>query len=179
MNVCREDFQPINCWIVDAHGPKFSSRNGNITEPQFIIDATTGKRYLNESTEVIRFKCFFLSLGTPLVHIPYGAASVAYKVMKLLSNGYFWSCGQNEDSNNDSDHSSESLEDSLRIVTQIPSIIGLELASIYGVLNPLDGRKLYASIERAQYGGSVLAPCFQPEPKKHLLDGDIDVRNEL
>jgi hypothetical protein len=40
------------------------------------------------------------------------------------------------------------------------------------VFAPYDDRKLYASIERAQYGHFILAPCFQPDPKSHAFGGD-------
>ena len=53
-------------------------------------------------------------------------------------------------------------------------IEGYELAALYGCIRPYDGRKLYATIERAMYGDSVLAPCFQPSPTSHALGGDIN-----
>jgi hypothetical protein len=68
-------------------------------------------------------------------------------------------------------------KDLLRVVTTPIALVGLELAAIYGIFNPYDGRKLYASIERAQYGNFILAPCFQPDPRYHALGGDPAVRN--
>ena len=68
-------------------------------------------------------------------------------------------------------------KDSLRIVAAPFSILGLELAALYGLIRPYDGRKMYATIERAMYGNPILAPCFQPEPERHAFGGDINERN--
>lgn len=65
----------------------------------------------------------------------------------------------------------------MRILVTPLSIIGLELAAIYGLFRPYDGRKLYASLEREIYGDFVLAPCFQPDPQYHALGGDINQKN--
>lgn len=67
--------------------------------------------------------------------------------------------------------------DLLRIVATPISLIGLELSAIYGIFNPFDGRKLYASFERATYGKHILAPCFQPDPEKHLFGGDMSQKD--
>lgn len=63
--------------------------------------------------------------------------------------------------------------DALRIIASPIAIAGLELAAIYGIIRPYDGRKLYASIERAEYRNFILVPCFQPDPTSHALGGDI------
>lgn len=67
--------------------------------------------------------------------------------------------------------------DLLRIVAVPISLVGLELAALYGILSPYDGRKLYASIERLTYEKYILAPCFQPDPQSHLFGGDRNKQN--
>ncbi|MBS4171388.1 hypothetical protein NEOC95_002136 [Neochlamydia sp. AcF95] len=57
------------------------------------------------------------------------------------------------------------------------ALVGLELAAIYGIFTPYNGRKLYASIERAQYGKFTLAPCFQPGPTCHASGGNPQKRD--
>lgn len=179
MDCSIRDFHPINHWYVDTEGEKFDCCDTHRGIPKFIIDMNTGKKYLNDSTESIRSKCFLIAFGTPIVHIPCGAVNIAYRVAKLLSGYHFWSCGgENENPRSCSDKCLESSKDCLRIISQPFSIIGLEFASIYGIFNPYDGRKLYASIERAQYGNAIMAPCFQPNPKEHLLGDDINARDE-
>ncbi len=53
--------------------------------------------------------------------------------------------------------------------------VGLQLAAIYGLFSPKNGRKLYATFERCIYGRALLAPCFQPNPAdnfQHALGGE-------
>lgn len=158
MDLTIRDFQPINNWYVDLEGEKFDSGEHKGT-PKYIVDATTEKKYLNDSISNIRYKCIWLTLGTPFVHIPAGALNVAYRVAKIAFLFHF--CMSFEEGTL-YDLSCGRIQDGIRIIAQPFSIIGLEFAAIYGVYNPYDGRKLYASIENAQYGKGILAPCFQP-----------------
>jgi hypothetical protein len=168
MNVLLKDFQPINTWKPDQTGPQWF--NGNeVLEPQFLIDQTTNKRYLNESHGVVRFKCFLLTIGTPLVHSIASIATIAYRALKLVTLSYFWT----DTHIPFKARLSNAGKDLLRIVAAPLSIIGLELSCIYGLFRPYDGRKLYATIERATYGNYILAPCFQPNPERHALGGNI------
>ncbi len=170
MSITIKDFQPINRWDVDYMGEAYLGGN-----PKFVIDRSTGKKYLNESKSVIKFKCILLAIGTPFVHIPCAIGNMAYRVA-IVSSGYrFWS----EEGRNQcfSTNCLETSIDGLRVITQPVSFIGLEAASIYGLIKPRDGRKLYASIEKAQYGSDILAPCFQPRSQQHLFGGDINSRN--
>jgi hypothetical protein len=74
--------------------------------------------------------------------------------------------------------------DLLRVVLTPIALVGLELAAIYGIFNPYEGRKLYASIERALYTDSFdwIAPrirSFQPkgwrkEPSPNRCCGAFD-----
>jgi hypothetical protein len=61
MTVCLEDFRLVNNWKVHVDGEKFNSYNQQSWIPKFIIDETTGRRYLNESPGLIRFKCFLVT----------------------------------------------------------------------------------------------------------------------
>lgn len=179
MDCSIKDFQLVNRWCVDTDGEKFDCCNNHRGNPKFIIDMHTGKKYINDSIESIRFKCFLMTFGTPFVHIPCGAVNIAYRVLKLVLGYHFWpDSGENENPTSCSDKFLEFSKDGLRIISQPFSIIGLEMASFYGIINPYDGRKLYASIERVQYGNGIMAPCFQPNPKGHLLGGNINARDE-
>lgn len=175
MSLSLKDFQPINHWDVDVNGEKFDRRYIERGTPKFIIDASTGKRYLNESTVVIRIKCGLLVLGTPLFHVPSGIGNIAYRAAIVFTGYHFWSHKRKNKSF--SANCLATSRDGLRIIAQPFSIIGLEAASIYGIFNPHDGRKLYASIEKAQYGSDILAGCFQPKPKQHFFGGDINLRD--
>ena len=172
MNVTLRDFQPINNWKPDLDGPKYYDGTA-----QHLIDQTTGRKYLNESKEVVGFKCFLLTLGTPVIHLIASVATVAYRIAKLVTLSHFWMPKEDEKSYNFEDRLKGAGMDLLRIATQPIALVGLELAAAYGLIRPYDGRKLYASIERAQYGNFILAPCFQPDAEEHLLGGDINERD--
>lgn len=167
MSLTIRDFIPVNQWHADVLGKKFKETD----IPKYIIDSNTGRKYLNETNVTIRIKCLGLAIGTPFAHIPFGALNIAFRTVRVFS----WeNCCRKE--GEEYDHSSR-LNDGLRIIGQPFAIIGLECAAIYGIFRPHDGRKLYASLELAQYERSILAPCFHPKPEKHLLGGDINVRD--
>lgn len=176
MGVSLRDFQPINNWKPDLNGEKwqYGEERG---EPKFIVDQTTNRRYFNETRGIVRFKCFLLTLGTPFVHPIASIANVAYRVLKLATFSHFWANKDGETKYNFKARLANAGKDLLRIVATPFSIVGLELAALYGIFRPYDGRKLYASIERATYGNFILAPCFQPDPKYHALGGDINQKN--
>lgn len=176
MNVTLKDFYPVNSWKVDENGARYSCCADHDSQAMFLIDQTTQRRYLNESKGVVRFKCFLLSLGTPFVHSIASLANVAYRVAKLISLSHFWMPNKAQKYNFNA-RLLDAGKDLLRVVAQPLSFVALELASLYGGFRPYDGRKLYATIERATYGSFVLAPCFQPEPTSHAFGGDLNKRN--
>jgi hypothetical protein len=172
MSITFRDFQAINKWTLDITGPKWDESQ----EPQYIIDDATGRKYLNEDFKVVGFKCFLLTLGTPFVHSVASVCNIAYRILKLITFSHFWIKQKGE--YNIIARLAEAGKDLLRIVATPLSIIGLELAAIYGAISsPYDGRKIYASFERAVYGNSILAPCFQPDPKSHAFGGNINQKN--
>lgn len=172
----KEDLIPWNHWEIDTKGPKWS----DVDEPQFIIDKSTGRRYLNESKGWIRFKCFWITLGTPLIHGFMSIVNIIYRVFKTLLGGEFWFWRVGFSYNFKARIINVGI-DLLRIVLTPIALLGLQLASLYGVFNPLDGRKLYTMIERCYYGedGFRLAPCFEPDPTRHALGGDINKKDQI
>ncbi|MBY0529701.1 MAG: hypothetical protein K2P51_05875 [Rhabdochlamydiaceae bacterium] len=171
-SVTLGDFQPINTWKPNLVGPKWGDR-----DPKYLIDMTTGRRYWNESEGCVGFKCFLLTVGTPIVHSVASLVSVAHKVIRLVAFFHFWKDVKGEKKYPFEERLNDVGMDLLRVVTTPIVFVGLELAAIYGIFAPYNGRKLYASIERAQYGGFILAPCFQPDPKYHALGGNPEKRN--
>jgi hypothetical protein len=168
MDVKLADFQPINTWKPDLDRKNWN----NDGETQFIIDLSTNNRYLNDSPTTIRVKCFLLTIGTPIVHAIAALLNVALRIVRLVTFYNFFATKASFE-----EAFVEDLKDLARILVSPLVPIGLELAALYGVLNPRDGRKLYASIERAFYGNAILARCFQPNPTSHLLGGSIEQKN--
>lgn len=96
-------------------------------------------------------------------------------MFKLISLSHFWV--KKSEKCDFKSRLKDAGKDFLRIIAQPVTLVGLELAAIYGLFRPYDGRKLYASFERAAYGDSILAPCFQPDPEKHLFGGNMNKRD--
>lgn len=160
------DFRPINQWQVEELGKTTETWHNYGVKAKFIVDQTTGKRYLNQSTINIRTKCFALSFVTlflqPILFTINAIAHIYDSCVKLahgeVKKGFL-----------------EIAKTIGRIILFPFTLIALEFAALYGVFNPYDGRKLYASIERVGLGGPIfLAPCFQPDPKSHFFGGDIN-----
>ena len=163
------DFRPINTWIPNQESPKDSSSG----EPLLIKDKSTGRDYLNQPRSIVGLKCFFLTLGTPLVHIPASLINLALRIAKIVTLSHFWApCCCKHDSFKA--RATAAGEDLLRIIATPLALLALELSALYGLFRPYDGMKLYASTERATYGSFILAPCFQPAPDLHLFGGDIN-----
>lgn len=175
MSITIRDFQPINTWTPDITGPKWQGSE----EPCYLKDESTGRSYLNEDEGIVRFKCFLLSLGTPLIQPIALICNIVYRILKLVTFSHFWVADEKEASYNFQARLAEAGKDLLRIVANPLSLIGLELVALYGMMfSPYDARKVYATIERALYTGPIfLAPCFQPKPTRHAFGGDINQKN--
>jgi hypothetical protein len=177
MSVTLGDFQPCNNWKLDTEGEKWKSYNGDKQEPKFIIDETTNRHYFNESKGVVRFKCLLLAIGTPFIHCLASIANIAYRILKIVTGAHLWLPKDGGKSKTAEDPARDLDIDILRIAATPFTYVCLEMAALYGLFKPYNGRKLYASIERAAYGNFILAPCFQPDPKYHALGGDINKKN--
>jgi hypothetical protein len=160
------DFSLCNEWTPYKLGPKWTDYP---KIPAYLIDGSTGRLYWNESEGVVGFKCALLTLGTPIVHATVGLASKIFHVITLSA--------LRKGGGTLKERFTEFGKDLARLVFLPLGIIALEAAALYGVFSPYNGRKLYASLERACYKGYLLAPCFQPSPTHHFFGGDSNKRN--
>lgn len=169
-----QDFNPINNWILENQGSSWV--NDDTFMPTYIIDQSTGRKYWNESPNIIRFKCALLAVGSPIVQpLALLVAGVGLNALKILSLSHFWAP---DDINSSlTERIRCAFLDLVKIASSPLVLIALEISAFYGIFNPYDGRKLYASIERAYYNGAFLAPCFQPDPTRHAFGGDPKKRN--
>jgi len=181
IDVTFKDFYPSNHWEVnqdvdcigDYYYESVEDYQNDVRTPKYLIDKTSGRRYYNETENVVRFKCLGACVATPFVHAAASLANIAYRITKLVTFSHF--IGK-RDALSPTNFKAAGI-DCLRAIFQPVGFVGLELSALYGVLKPYDGRKLYASFERALYGRHILAPCFQPEPTSHLFGGDPNKRN--
>jgi hypothetical protein len=136
-------FTVWNRWKVTTFDVKDTNRS-------FVVDQTTQDRYLDEPKWKIRCKCIaLLVLG-----FPFHVLIAPIQVLKMVFNAI----------NNPDERTSHSIA---RIVTAPFLLLGLGFSSLYGIFDPYDGRKLYASFERLYYHESLLAACFQPSSTHH------------
>ncbi|MFZ0565784.1 MAG: hypothetical protein WAM28_06335 [Chlamydiales bacterium] len=156
-NLIKQDFNLVSSW----------REEGN-----YLIDESTNRKYLNESKGLVRKKCLLLALGTPIVHLIASIINILIRLIKIIA---FWmnGCKNYGWKERLKEKGAEVAKLGLALITPI----ALEMASLYGCYSPYDGRKLYASIERASYGGPLLAPCFQPSATRHLFGGDINEKD--
>lgn len=89
----RADFQlnGIN-WTTD-NSKNFSDYH----KAMYIVDSTTGKKYLNEDKSIVRLKCIYPGLlFIPLLSIVVGIINIVYRSLKLLSGYHFWGALEEE-----------------------------------------------------------------------------------
>ena len=177
-------FQPLNQWKEGQYGR--------------FVDLTTGESYCNDDVGLIRLKCALVFAATVLVQSVGLLLNLVNRIVKVVSFMHLWHPSPND--YQFKARLAEMGEDLLRIVTTPLIFVGFFFASLYGAtIRPYDGRKLYATLERAAYAGGqqrfpgrqgsfygsppppisyLISPCFQPEPKTHLLGGDINLPNQ-
>lgn len=176
-NLTLNDFKPVNSWTEDPDPNEVYDTGG----PMYIIDQSTGEKYLNHSP-LAKLVVFLIlaTVGTPVCHTLSMIGHTAYRIAKLMTGAHFWIPKENEKAYSLKKRGLEAAEDLLKIVTAPLVLCALEASAIYAFFRPLDGSKLYASFERfAFYDRFFLAPCCQPSPTRHLLGGDLRTRDTL
>lgn len=168
-DIVLSDFQLANTWEACPEKLKpysdLDREQGDI-EMGLIADEA-GRKYLHETEAAIRCKCLGLSLSTPIVQVLAATLNVIKIAFRLLFFYHFWP--KDSEPYNFTASLANAGKDLLRLVATPFAIIGLEAAAIYGIFSPNNGRKLYATLERALYDKWRLAPCFQPNIQAHSL----------
>jgi hypothetical protein len=160
MDVCRADFNLVSEWKIERSGPKCVDCGA----PLYVIDKATGRRYSNESKLAISLKCASLALLTLPFHALGAIVVVAYRIIKAISRFL-----PSRKLHHFSARYTAAGKDLAKAVAAPLAVIGLEAAALYGIFRPLNGRKIYATLERATYKDSVLAPSFQPDQSHHRI----------
>jgi len=170
-SIVIEDFYCSNQWSIWTNGPQTRNIDG-VTLPLYIIDKSSNKKYLDQPTEVLRHKNLALALTTPFFHTLASGIKIALHSFKILSFYNFW------DEKIKFTASCKYTAIDLFHIVFVPFLLaGLTSSAVLGCFSPLNGKKLYASFERLQYGSGILAPCFQPDPTSHLFGGNLDNPN--
>jgi hypothetical protein len=174
-NLTLKDFQLCNAWVVDENGERCHG------DPKYIIDQTTGHRYRNEEGWILRVDMLSY-LSCYAVYDAFGALGcAAFRTLKVLSCSHFWPCIEQKYEPLNKDVPRYTIEEAVEPVEEeellnrntlcsrvnaagidvlkvvgAPLIwLGGRLAACYGLVRPYDGRKLYVSFGRLQYGDAL------------------------
>lgn len=167
--IILSDFQLTSNWEACPETLKpysnLDREQGSIEMGQIVDEA--GRKYLHESEASIRNKCVGLAFSTPIVQVLAATLNIIKIAFRLLFFYHFWP--KDSEPYNFTASLTNAGKDLLCLVATPFAIIGLEAAAIYGIFSPNNGRKLYATLERAMYDIWRLAPCFQPNIQAHSL----------
>jgi hypothetical protein len=153
--VNASDFCPWSTWTVDENGPKVGEK------PQFIKDQTSGKLYHNESKGSLRWKFFKMNgLGSALISIHFVLKTVL-RIIKLATLSHLWMPQEDSKARSLKGRVTAFAADLARVAAAPLALAGMVVMPLYGIINPLDSRKLFATIQRAE--DFVTFESFQPQ----------------
>ncbi|MDF1758622.1 MAG: hypothetical protein P1U74_10055 [Legionellaceae bacterium] len=121
-----------------------------------VIDPITNNRYLLEPISTTRKKHFVLFLVTPFIHTLAAIIKMSLNILKLITFYHFWKNLDHVKTDHMERRKNDILRDIFHILFAPLAVILLELVTIFGMILPKNGRKLYASIERLAYGDYIL-----------------------
>lgn len=162
--VLPSHFCPINPWKVEAKVNPYSKK---LSETGWIIDNLTGDKYQKEPTNMTRLKCAGVAASAFLVQSVALLLNAINRISKLVSLAHLWY--PREEARPLTARFLEMGKDILRVALTPILFLGIQLSAIYGIVTPLNGRKLVATFERAAYTKAFIAPCFQPYSTTHLV----------
>lgn len=173
-------YQDLYLYTYEQDGNKYSER----TPMWRLVDPTTGLYFLSDPRYIIRLKFFYLALiGVPLMHIILTTFQTIVNLIRLIFDfGKMIYDGKK----NFAENFSKFLNDILRLLFTPLICVALEITAIFGLLFPLNARKIYGSTERAmtntlevysfynkqfmknmvknsEGNKGISAPCFQPK----------------
>ncbi|MDF1684709.1 MAG: hypothetical protein P1U36_08655 [Legionellaceae bacterium] len=152
-----------------------------------IFDTRTSDSYLYEEFCVIRLKCIVLLVSMPIFYttkIILDVIDIISALYDLIVHTAFDTAVESEEACRNQD---ALLQDGVDLIKQIAHliltpvyIVLLEMAALYGLVSPYNGRKLFASIERFNCGAAVAAPCFQPTWFGHKIsEPEAEIKRDL
>lgn len=170
-SVILMDFYPWNTWV--------AVELNNLIEDDYFDygdcyekDLTTGKIYVHQDNTTLRMKSAGLLVWTVAAHI----CNAMKRIIGMLTLYFFCNgkCGD-KDKFSISERFILMGKDCLKLVITPAVVLSLEIAALYGLIFPREGRKEYASIERFAHvklgirgldlfgrKDPYCAPCYQP-----------------
>jgi|GEM_PF-2687415 len=154
------DFNPISGWKDDES----STLQFNGTS-RYVIDLTTKKRYLKESPNELRKEFATMFVCGIFIHTLGAISSIFENVVRVLSFRSFFEHTHTKEESRFGNRAIHFLADIGRIATAPVAVVALQIACLYGIVFPNNGRKIYATIDRAQFGSPLFEGHFQPIPR--------------
>ncbi len=141
MQISLGNFTPVNQWIPEDSATTWKDSD----EKALLVDQTTGNRYLNISENTLRACSAIVVVVSPIIE----AIAIVANVIDLASFTLYLIKGPNA---NTADYFIAKIVNVgirlLKIASAPISLVALELAAIYGLFRPHDGRKMYEIISR-------------------------------
>lgn len=160
---------PVNDWTVDRGGKRYRRASSY----KYVIDGSTGERYLDESSKHTHIKFALVTFGATFYHIVSLVVATAYRFFRVLFFHAFW---KETDKKNDSFKARliEWLSDGIRLFISPLGLPCLLITAIYGLVRGnQDARKLHAQMEIVFYGHPVAALCFHAQPFNSAYDNPM------
>lgn len=142
--------------------------------PRYVIDESTGEKYLNESFSTLRQKLALAFVGSVFLQPLLITCQVALSVLKIISCYPMWAEG---DELSLQDRVVDMGKEACKVALSPLVLTMLIISPLWGMVFPNDGRKLYASTELYFYGFTPYTLCFVPSPTAHLFGGNLAVPN--
>ena len=164
--VVLRDFCPVNEWkekVPEGKDDRYYFRGSEI--PQMVQDVCFGKEgrlYFNDPSSVVRIKGIGMFFFTGIFHPITLTFNTVFRLFKIVTFYHFWRGLGDEGPYNLKGRVQHLVGDLLRVALVPLVITGLFLSAAYMWIRPLDGKKLYATLIRAEYGHPILEPCLQP-----------------
>lgn len=179
-SVTLKDFIPCSRWVYGKElKEELYAKNNTVTLNSKItshidalpnvkaFDLSTGRAYSDDDKLTLRVKFLAITLfGFLIITVPATILNIALRLVLILSLYHFWRHTAEVWDYDGSYDLKERLiclaKDLCRVVLAPVLLLGILLSGIYGIVSPLNGRKLFGSFERFTYGTPVAAPCMQP-----------------
>jgi len=182
------DFRPCcNGWHEDTSGIKVNHAEGSTSckvfeiikafhslehlkegSPLFIIDKSTGHRYINTPKERLRDNNF-VTMAVSILSLPTMILNISVmKTLRVVSFYHFWK--DSEVTLTLSDRLKSTAADIARVVALPLAILGLTLSPVYGLISPRNGEKMFTSIQRAFFNEDDGHYPISEEAFKNILE---------
>lgn len=163
-----EDFKLSSKWEKQWGPAEYEMTS---SEAEYLRDKTANRLYHNFIVG-LRLHLIFSMARTAVYDTAIVVMQICFRALKLVSFAYFWIGKKDESSYSLKGRLNDIANDIVKSLKSPFILLAQELSAMYGMINPEDGRKLYASLQRLilpkEHLYAVLQPlCFSLEEKDY------------